>query len=843
MIQGLPDNFFLANESNVKQPVLVAVFDGLNDVLTSADLFTRIRYGDPDIEYGGTDAKGNPWLYGGLRPYVTANGGTFKPYLSWQGSSLTISQKMEQEQGRCSISTMTLGFIDKDEYMSELITPGLKVPEILGLRVRIFLGYQNISYPEDFIQIFQGLVQDITSQPGLVILSLADPNIRRRAQAMYIPTTTLSGTINDTATTINVVSNGDFFERILGPDGSDDTGIHTYIQIDDEVIEYDRLAFQPNSFNESGGGIVTRGARGTTAVGHDDQSDVTSTISFSGNPITIALKLMLAGWNGPYQTGVPIQNILFSGIPAIGNIARAIILPIGVDAVFDLGLAVGDYITITGDTNLVNNQTVRVERFENLEERQNQVIITNSTTLVTSVNSTGTLALRSQYDTWPVSAALQLDPVDVDVAGHQFYRDSFLAQEAMNFYQTSPIDSVKEFIEKECLLPISCFALTKAGQISMKLTLPPLAGQKLTSIDKDSIIDPKSMYVNRSTSNRKFFNEITFSFDPDDAGNFTQVLRFLDTDSLAPSSDGGVGLSSILPISSMGTRETGTLAERAERMLDRYKRGAVQLMLKVNFGKGNNIDPGDILLLTDDGALKITNMATGNRNLGKALMEVQERAFDFKSGNTSLTLLSGLNFTLQDIFATWAPSSNVVAAGTTSSQVRIQPSYGAVMGTDEFLKWVDYIGCRLQFHDYFYTYSGEAVLVAADNNVLTIEPPLSFTPDANTIVDLAPYSTSTDPTVDEAAKIIHVHWDKTATVVSGASQTQFDVGAGDVQFFRIGYPIRVHAPDWSTDSSEVLITNVLGTTITTEDLGYTPSAGDDCELLSFYDARGPYRFV
>lgn len=832
-------NFKALSGQISKTPVLIVKIEGLDDILSSAPVFTRIVYGDPLIKYGGVDPfTGMPWVYGGLRRYSTADGGLSRDYLKLEGSSLAITQKVEQEQGRCSISQMTFAFIDKDSFMTRLITPGLLIPEPLGAQVTVLLGYQEISYPQDYITIFRGNIQGITSQAGSVILQLGDPNLKKRQSVFYTAQTILDANINSAVTTIPVINNGDFYQQILGPSGVADPSIKTYIKIDDEYIEYDRLAYKTNSFNQVGSGVVTRGARGTTAAAHTIGAVVTAGISIAGNVVDLMLKIMLSGWDGFYLTGQTILSLVYTGDAILGDVTNGILLPDNVDAVYGLGLSIGDYVTITGDANPSNNVTGVITGFVGAFSQPNRVIIINQT-LTTSIASSATLSLRSQYDTFPTEAGLKLYPYEVNVEVHRNIRASYLSADSMNFLITATEESGKTFIERELALPVSAYCITTAGQISLKVTLPPIADQTLITLDKDNVIEPQNIKTDRSTTNRRFFNEIQYDYNPNDDGNFQNTARYIDTDSLNE-----IGYTSTMPIQTRGTRTITGIQTRAERLLDRYKRGAVAINLSVNYGVGNDIDPGDIVILTDDGFLQISNMATGVRNVGTQLYEVTERTFDFRNGKTMLTLLSGVNFGLQDRFATWSPASTIQNATSNSSQFKILPSYGAFFGLSEYLKWIDYSGLQVVVRNKAYTFYEETTLVSvSSSNFLTVSPPLSMTPLDGYIVELAPYSTSSSSVDQQTAKILHVFWDKTAVITGVTSTSVFTVAAPDVQYFRVGYPLVVKTPNGSTYSDEVLITNVTGTTITCNPLSYLPSIGDECELLSFPDAGQPYRWI
>lgn len=834
---NIPQNFLNFLTNNSKRISIVAEIDGVDDVFTSVPIGTRIRYGDGTL-YGET-VGGEPLVYGGLRPYTTPNGGVARSLLSLEKSSLSRMQKLEQEQGRASISQMGLAFLDKDGYMTRLCTPGQVVPEIMGRTVRVRIGSPEISYPDDYWLIFQGRIQTIDTIENLITLKLADPNLRRIRSICYTATTTLASGINSSVTTIPVVSNGDFYKQILGPDGNEDPTVKTYFKIEDEWIEYSRTGIGTNVFTS-----VTRGARGTTAAAHLIDSDVTAAVQISGNPMEMALKLMLSGWEGPYQTGVGISNIVYTGSPITGYVANSLTLESGVDAVADLGLAPGDYLTITGDPNFANNVTVVIDSFQDLPDQTNAIIVTN-TALVNSPATPAVMALRSQYDTWPTNCGARMYPWEVDVAAHQELRQGFLAADQMRDFITDGIDKAKDYIEKELYLPSAAYSLTREGRCSVKVTLPPIADQTLQIVDNTVVVRPNEIAIQRSLSNRNFFNQVDFTYDLDDSGKYTTNLRFLDADSLSE-----IEVLSVLPIVSRATKSdlttTSLIEARMNRTLNRYKRAAILLKARVNFQVGLIMEPGDIVVVKDVGNLQIPNFDTGERNLGSALMEVKEVSLDIIAGNVSVTFLSGLGFNIQDRFATVAPSSQCSSVGSTTSRVRILPSYGAIYNSNEWKKWKAYIGTKIFVHTYDYSTYEETTLTGLDSgnpNILLVSPALSFTPSASHIVDLARYSLSTDVYDQEIQKIVHCFFDRTVPIVSGISATQFTVGAGDVDYFIVGRPLEVRTATWSVISPEVLITNVTGTTITVENMGFTPNSTYKAELVSWPDGRGPYRFI
>lgn len=832
------DKYLLFNEYQTKNIVVTLEIEGLGIPLSSGPLFTRVRYGDPGIFYGEPGI-----VYGGVRRLTDATGADqFKDYLSLDSSSLTLDQRIEPEQGRGSVSTLSLSFIDKDGYMSMLISPGVILDDILGKNVKVRLGYKQISYPEDYFTIFRGVISQVTSQPGMIIFQLSDMNIKRRAQLFYTAKTTLFQDIDDSTTTIPVASNTDFHVPVLGPDGTYDSAVHVYLKIDDEWIEYTAAGFGTNVFTS-----VTRGARGTTPAPHTSGADVSVALQIQDHCIDMALKLMLSGWDGAFQSGVSPLNLGFTGDPDLGTQPNAIVLKSNIDAVEDFGLSPGDWITITSATNPSNDVSLPILDFGGLFGEPNRIIYIDGT-FIPEMNTPALLSMRSQYDTYPVNAGSQLLPNVVDVEQHQRIKQEFLvsSQNALRFFITDVESSGKDFIEKEVYLPIALYSLTRLGRLSVNITKPPIADERLQIVDKDTLLDPQNVAPQRALNNRLFYNEIQFYWDADDDGNFTSAVKILDADSLNI-----IGISSALPIESKGSRTDLGAADqfnrRAEFLLLRYKRGAEQFNTKVNWQIGNQIEAGDVIALRDNGQLKITNITDGKRDLGIKLFEVIRRTLDIKSGFITLTLVSGVGSEATDRYGTISPSS-LTDNGSTIDGIRIKDSFGALFPHNESRKWKDYIGEPIRIHNLDYTYDVTASLIGinpVNRYILEVSPPLTGAPPSGMIVDIIDYPTSPNPNDNLIYKTIHAFLDPIVDVVTGISPTVFTVGSSDEIKFFAGGVVRIRNDDFSVYSDDKTVLSVSGDTITLkESLGFTPSGGNFVELIGFYFDKGaPYRIL
>lgn len=854
----IPVNYLLYNSEQTKNPVIVVQIEGVLDILSNRPVGTRVRYGDPLLVYGEPGI-----VYGGLRPYTVQGPnnttGTYKDYLQMDASSFTIGQRLEPEQGKASITTLNLAFIDKDEYMTRLVSPGIVIPEILGATVTILLGYAETSYPEDYFQIFRGVATSVDAGPGSITLGLSDPSVKLRQNLFYCAQTQLTAPVSPTDMTINVISNVGFFYQIVAPDGSfwpftGDPICHCYIYIDSEYIEC-----QPDSMDQTKFLVIQRNAAppGVTpsgAASHDNGSTVAAAVSLgdSSNPqnaLTMALQVLLSGWNGPWVSGITVSSIGPNPDPNPGvNATDFIIMPDGVDLVADYNLVAGDWFILSGSSISYNNGIYfQIVRFANNGNTANNIIYISENVLFKEHPTTATIAFRSQYDVYPIEAGIGLTPLDVDVNRFNYIENTFMGNPGndLEFLFTAPVDSAKSWLESQVYLAVSAYSLTRNGLLSVGYTSPPIADTSLVYLTPNNILDPQNIKPQRATNNRAFFNEIDISYNPDDQGNYQNIANYLNSDSY-----NSIGILNVLPLTLDGLRPSGTITAVLQKRVDflfyRYAKGATLLTVKVNWDAGSQIEAGDVVVLQDDGSvLQITNFNTGQRGLGSQLFEVIDRTFDLRSGNVSLKLINGLGAQSTDRFGVISPSS-ILDVGSTSTQLIILDSYGMVFPGDESNKWVHYTGQTLFVHSFDMSTTGTCTLLSVDpiNNYALNITDLGFTPSAGMIVDIENYPTSNDPTVDQLPKILHDFLSPQRTVLTGVSNTSFTVSSGDITVFSTGATIRVHSVDYSSDSGDVVILSITGTTIVTKtSMGFTPSSGFKVDGFNFADGGSFYRFL
>lgn len=840
-IQATP-NYIAGNALQTKQIVVVVSITGLDDVFIS----TQMSNGS-GATYGDGSTYGMFGLYyGNTFSSVFDAGGAVRDILSVERSSMTISQKVEPEQGRASVSQFSLSFIDKDTFMTQLISPGIIIPEIMGAEVFVRLGYAGLFYPSDYLTVFRGYVSGVTSNAGMVTLQLSDPNLKRRQQIFNSNTTLLTGNLIVEATsTVPVTSTTGLYATVQGPTGTQGASL-TYVQIDSEIISYDSTAMTGTSLVGA-----TRGALGTTIAIHASGASVSTIVAITDTAMNLALQFMLSGWGGPWLSDVAIKNI--GTVEGIGAVANKIQLPDGVSAVDDYNLVEGDGFAISGAATGGNDGNFQIVAIQNNGAYTNNVLVLQtylgaSPGFTAETNTAAVAALRSQYDVLPLDCGLKLTPKDVDVVSHIAIQQTWTSSPSYSykFTITAAESSGKTFLESQVYLPIGCYSLTKRGQLSVGITKPPVGGASVVTLNADNILNPESIRLSRALNNRKFFNQIQFQYDVQLDGTYSSTFVTFDSVSLSL-----IGFLNTLPITSTGgTTDLGTgsiFENQANLLLSRYSKGAQLIELTVNYGAGNLIEAGDLVIINDNGTLQVANLTNGTRNLGTQYFEVENRSLDIKTGNVKLTLVSGIGAQTTDRFGIVSPSS-ILAGVQTSSQITISDSYGALYPGNEPKKWVGYIGQLVTVHSADYSVTGTTYLVSQDTTnqyIMNLSPPLSFTPAADYVLDIPDYPTSTDPLVQAVYKNTFAFADPQVAVVSGASDTFFDVGAGDIAKFFVGSIIVVHNTSFSVLSPECVVLEKIGNTVVTStSLGFTPAAGYLVELIGFsYDGGAAYRFV
>ena len=164
----------------LQAPQLVLQIDGVPQIFGIGTVKKYARIGDPDLFIDGS------WNIGGFVAYNNQ-----VDAIDLAASSNSISQQLLQDRGgTSSISSVQISLFDDGE-ITNLITPGNVVPDILGLRANVWLGYQETSWPQDFTRIFSGIIDEVIGG-ATVVLNVAHPEQKKRAEVFQKVSTKLT---------------------------------------------------------------------------------------------------------------------------------------------------------------------------------------------------------------------------------------------------------------------------------------------------------------------------------------------------------------------------------------------------------------------------------------------------------------------------------------------------------------------------------------------------------------------------------------------------------------------------------------------------------------------------
>lgn len=161
----------IKSQEPIQRPQLVLQIEGVDTIYGIGEVKKYVRIGDPGLVIG------DAWKIG---KYNAVNDQL--DVVNLDGSSNSISQQLLQDRGgTSSVSSIQISLIDKNEAITELITPGLVVDDVLGRKAYVYLGYQETAWPQDFVRIFAGVIDEISAGTS-IILNIAHPEQKKRVE-------------------------------------------------------------------------------------------------------------------------------------------------------------------------------------------------------------------------------------------------------------------------------------------------------------------------------------------------------------------------------------------------------------------------------------------------------------------------------------------------------------------------------------------------------------------------------------------------------------------------------------------------------------------------------------
>lgn len=610
----------------------------------------------------------------------------------------------------------------------------------------------------------------------------------------------------------------------------------TYIRINDEIIQYTGVDTTLNKFTG-----CTRRALKSFGQTHEVEDAVTSYYKLgdgtaTSNAIDLTLMLMLSdGIGSNYIDNVSDLKFYNFGTPE--NYTNGFLVT-DVDMVRQYNVRVGDTCTISGATNGANNFTDQiVEDIEVID--LGTIIYVSGQSFVVEPNSTAVASFKSQYNVLPDGCGFV--PNQVDIARFKQIQKRFPSSIAN--YELYLKDTVKpkDLINTDIFLPSALYSIPRQGKASVGISAPPLYEGGTKTLDLTTVKNPSKLKTSRSI-NKYFYNSIVYKYNEDSIDDRMLSGEIVYSASSqnrieAPNKPYTIVAKGIRP----SPANDQLIVRNSKRFLQRYQFAAETIPVEVDYKTGYSIEVGDSVVFGDP-LLQVSDTVNGTRDYQPRVFEVVNKEFDWRGGKIRLNIVD-TNYSAGIRYGVWAPSS-VIGTGSTTTQIKINNSFGS---DSEKYKWTPYIGKTIRVRNSDYSVSQNVKLIAfdvVDENLIIVET-LGFTPTAGMIVDVPNYQ-QLNANADAFYKALHPFWTPTLDVTSGVSATQFNVSLGDAAKLFNGCTIRIHDPDYTVDSYDKLIkvSSIVGTLVTCDDIGFTPSAGQKINLVGFVSDNGdPYSWV
>jgi len=166
-------------ERGIIEPNIVLTIDGINSFFGARIVKHYARYGEDNIYYG------QPGLvYGGT---IEIDGQ--RDIISLSGTSDSFSQQLDPDKGAVSSSgTIVIRLIDTGLEVTNLITPGSQGTnwDPLYKDAQVFVGLAESSYPDDYLELFNGKIMSLVPGPGYVDFTITHPEDLKRSDVFIL---------------------------------------------------------------------------------------------------------------------------------------------------------------------------------------------------------------------------------------------------------------------------------------------------------------------------------------------------------------------------------------------------------------------------------------------------------------------------------------------------------------------------------------------------------------------------------------------------------------------------------------------------------------------------------
>jgi hypothetical protein len=799
------------SQNNISGNIILEI-DGFDFLFGSVKVTKVARYGDAITFGDGT-------LYGGSTEDVGS-----KDYVSLSGTTNNISQKLDQDKGGASsVTSFKIRLIDKDDELTRIFSPGITVADVLGREAVVYWQAQGSKHPVDSARLFVGVVASCAFGAGYCEVQIQHPETLKRQILLPKATTELTVAMTDSATLA-------FADDVTGfVEPSNNNELETYIRINDEIMKVSNIV--NNEFL-----ISERGALNTVAQSHGIGDEIESFYKLSGGPIDLALKMMLSDPTAAQEEFATATASRIVRVDATTSVPGAVFFD-GIDVQEKFGLTVGDQAALTVGASVGNLFSYRNILSFGSNSSGSWIVVDQA--LTEEIDLSATILFKSKYNVLGTfGAGKNIKAYHVDIAQFESLQETFSAQFFSYEHYIKDDLNLADFIASQLFYPSGLFSLPRAGRISVGISAPPIVGPKAKTINADNVTNATSLKMTRSINNA-FYNAIAYKFNDDSIDD--RFLSAVITQSADSTNRINIG-NRVLEIECGGIRESEANRNKIEaissRFLDRYQYGAETVEVGVNFKTGFAIEPGDTVIF-DGASLGVSDITQGNRDFLPRVFECIDKQINLRTGECKI-IIQDTNLGVRARYGTWAPAS-LVGSGSTASNIVVKKSFGTEDFELERDKWADYILSDIRVRSDDHSTSERTTLIglsATRPNVLIVNPPLSFTPTENMIIEPPVYDES-DARELKLYKAIHCFWNP-QVAATGGNTTSFTVDSGDIGKFYVGAPLQIHLADYSENASAT-VESISGTTVNlTTELGFSVTSSHLIDKIGFAGDTGSF---
>ncbi len=549
-----------------------------------------------------------------------------------------ISQQIIPEEGKASISALSIPFVDLDGFFTGFIAADTKA-NLQNRKLVILAGYYGMTSLNDFLNIYTGRVQDYNeSRPGTYNVKITDAQraLQRKLFRDAAKETVLFESENtDILADVNIDAMNTWQIRIVKPDA-------TSVMADDQ---YNNQLFIAQE-GDSKGNVYY--------IGYTDTHHVAVSIT-PGGPIinpSITFSIDARCFIQPAYTKISMAERKL--LPLDGYAGRFLIPTTGDAKGKIFQIISNDYYTFTVGLYSFGSTPSVVDPFQmgiaygnkykiiyHFQDDVPQPVTFNGnpiSLLLMWLTSTGEHYSNGPYDVLSSVNGLGIPYEDVDAARFEGIRDTYFPGDSHNMdFTITKRETAKKFIESEIFKVLNMYPVLRGdGKISVAVLKPPLPSEDPPQqFTEKEIVGVPKWQGNLGS----LINEIGF-FTDYNGEDFLTSQFYINGDSYL---DRGAGRKE-LTIQSRGLKDSvlggsrfaqAIIPRRVNSVFGRFAVPPAKISVTTRFDR----------LLTESGDMVefshhlTPNVQNGVRGQEPVLVEVVQRTIDWKGGKVSMQLL------------------------------------------------------------------------------------------------------------------------------------------------------------------------------------------------------------